>query len=59
MTRFRSPESKLVKVRELNGCIKCGFLNHTESSCRYKFSAKCRGCNKYHAQFLCLGAPKL
>ena len=51
---FDTPEKKLEKIKELNGCTKCGLLNHTVANCRYSFPGKCRHCNRYHSYFLCV-----
>jgi len=50
---FRTAKMRKDKISELNGCIRCGFLNHTVNKCKYKFSGKCKNCQKYHAYFLC------
>lgn len=52
-TKFNSPVSKLNKIKDLDGCVRCGLLNHTISGCNYKFSSKCGNCNSWHAFFLC------
>lgn len=53
-SRFNSPISKLSKIKELNGCTRCGLLNHTVSGCNYKFASRCGNCNSWHAFFLCV-----
>ena len=50
---YKTAESKLGKLKELGGCVKCGYVNHTIDSCRFKFTQKCRNCNKWHFTFLC------
>jgi len=50
---FSTPEMKKNKIIELNGCTRCGFLNHKTKDCKFKFSGKCRKCQKFHAYFLC------
>jgi hypothetical protein len=52
--RFNTPEKKLEKIKELNGCIKCGLLNHIAANCRFSFKGKCSNCNKYHNYYLCV-----
>ena len=51
--KFSSPMSKLSKIKDLNGCTKCGLLNHSIKNCRYKFKYKCKYCSQWHAHFLC------
>lgn len=51
--KFQSPKEKLAVITKLNGCVKCGLLNHTVQNCRYRFSGRCMKCKKYHAYFLC------
>lgn len=53
-TKFSSPASKLSKIKDLDGCSRCGLLNHTVSGCNYRFASKCGTCNSWHAFFLCL-----
>ena len=56
--KYRTPEQKLDKIRQYNGCVKCGYLNHTVANCRYRFPGKCTKCHEYHAYFLCVAANK-
>jgi len=51
---FKTPESKLKKVKQLNGCTRCGLLNHVVSDCKFSFTGNCRNCNGVHAAFLCV-----
>ena len=52
-TKFDSPESKLKKIEELGGCMRCGWLTHKISECKFWFSGKCIKCKEFHAHFLC------
>lgn len=51
---YDSPQSKLNRIKELNGCTKCGLINHSIGNCRFKFASKCRTCSSWHASFLCI-----
>ena len=51
---FSTPEQKVNKLKSMKACIKCSFLNHLTSECRFKFSSKCRFCDGQHMSFLCL-----
>lgn len=51
--RFPDGKSKVSRLLELKGCVKCGYTNHQAPDCRYKFSSKCRFCRKWHQGFLC------
>ena len=44
---YDNPASKLKKISKLNGCVKCGLLNHESKQCRFKFNYKCR-CSAWH-----------
>lgn len=55
---FQTPEAKLNKISELKGCTRCGYLNHTVSNCKFRFSGKCKNCNKFHCFFLCVNDKK-
>jgi len=56
--KFSDAESRKSKISELHGCTRCGYLNHQMGNCKFKFSGKCKTCNKYHAYFLCTAKPK-
>lgn len=56
--KFNSPILKINKIKEMNGCLKCGLLNHTIKDCKFKFSGKCFKCSKFHASFLCNVEPR-
>ena len=34
--------------------MKCGYINHTLKNCRFRFSAKCKNCDMWHASYLCI-----
>lgn len=54
-TVYKNAKEKLDKIKELNGCLKCGWLNHTTQKCKYRFKNKCYICNNnYHYSFLCM-----
>ena len=52
--KYDTPSKKVNRLKALNYCIKCGFQSHNTSSCHYKFSSKCRTCDRDHMSFLCL-----
>ena len=52
--KYDSPQSKLNRIKELNGCTKCGLVNHSIGNCRFKFNSKCKSCYSWHASFLCI-----
>ena len=51
--KFHTAISKINRIKELNGCTKCGLLNHTIGLCKFKFSKKCHICFAWHSSFLC------
>ena len=51
--KFPSVQDKLTRLKSIDGCLKCGFGNHTTENCRYKFSQDCMTCKKAHMTFLC------
>ena len=51
--KFPTPKSKIEKLKELSGCLKCGGLTHDEGSFRYRFNSKCVSCKRWHFNFLC------
>ena len=51
---FKTPELKVGQIKELNGCTVCGFLNHSEDTCKFKLSTRCWKCNQNHVHYLCM-----
>ena len=51
---YPSPSSKREKLKELNGCIRCGNLSHETKSCNFRFKKKCSNCMKFHFSYLCI-----
>ena len=56
-SKFPSPREKLDKLKSLNGCTKCGSLNHCTNKCTFRFRKKCYHCSGWHFSFLCVNAP--
>ena len=52
-TNYKTPLSKLNKLRSISACIRCGFSNHTMSNCFFKFHRNCYSCGGDHMTFLC------
>ena len=50
---FPTPEKKVSKLSECNGCIKCGSFMHTTTKCSFRFRKKCYHCSGWHFSFLC------
>ena len=50
--KYLDAKAKVKRLEELNGCTKCGKLNHSEKSCKFNFNRKCR-CGLWHFDFLC------
>lgn len=51
--KYIDVNSKLVKLRSVNGCTKCGFTNHNTKACTFKFFKNCFRCNGSHMTYLC------
>ena len=51
---YNTPKAKVDKLNSIKGCIKCSFVNHKSSDCKFKFLSTCRHCNKNHMSYLCL-----
>ena len=51
--KYPSNKNKFDRIKELNGCVNCGWLNHSISNCKFKFKSKCKSCNENHFSFLC------
>ena len=57
-SKFSDSKKRVDKLKELNGCVKCSNLNHTEKDCRHRFNTKCRSCFQWHFTFLCVEPEK-
>ena len=55
-TKYPDAKSKVRKLENLKGCIKCGYLSHGTHECKFKFRSKCFNCSQWHFTFLC--SPK-
>ena len=53
--KFPDASDKLAQIKKFGGCDKCGYLNHSSASCRFKFASRCRNCYQWHFSFLCPG----
>ena len=51
--KFLNAKDKVDKIKLLNGCIKCGYLNHKTDQCKFKFYRRCDRCDGRHFSFLC------
>ena len=51
--KYPDPENKLKRIHEMAGCSRCGLPDHTEDSCSFRFTGRCKKCNDFHANFLC------
>lgn len=49
---YKDAAAKINKLKSLKGCLKCGSLDHDESSCKFKFQRRCH-CKEWHFSFLC------
>ena len=57
--KFKTPESKRDRLLSLNACVRCGYSNHSDANCHFKFNKPCFHCNGKHMTFLCVqGKPK-
>ena len=50
---FQKPSDKLSRLNKLNGCIKCGNLEHSDQKCNFRFKKSCTMCGRWHFSFLC------
>ena len=51
--KYSTAEEKQTRLKSLNGCIKCGNLQHTTKDCEFNFKRKCPQCNQLHFGNLC------
>ena len=51
--KYSTADTKIKRVNELNGCTRCGYLNHQIANCKFKFHTRCRLCNAWHMTYLC------
>ena len=51
---YTSAKQKYDKLRKINGCTKCSFINHITSKCTFVFKSNCRHCSGLHMSYLCM-----
>ena len=51
---YPTSSDKLKIINENKGCIKCGYFNHDNKNCQFRFRQNCKNCNQPHFSFLCL-----
>ena len=54
---YKTPVEKLKRLKELNGCVKCGYINHTANKCKLN-NLKCKICTEAHFPCLCTKVKK-
>ena len=55
---FPTADEKVKKLKEINGCLRCGLINHQTNTCKYVFREKCGFCHKDHLSSLCFSTLK-
>ena len=55
---YKDSFAKLNKLKELNGCVRCGSDSHNIKSCQYRFKRRCDNCNSWHFNYLCSSSSK-
>lgn len=55
---YKTPVEKLKRIRELNGCVRCGYVNHTANKCKLN-DLKCKICGGAHFPCLCTKPKKV
>jgi len=56
---YNDPYSKVNKLRSINGCIRCGSVNHGTKLCNSKWVKQCSNCKNIHLNYLCTSGKKL
>ena len=51
--RFKVTSEKLDRLKTIKACRKCGFDNHVDNDCKFKFKSPCKHCGELHFSFLC------
>ena len=51
-SKYPDPKSKILRLKTLKGCEKCGYTNHQTTECKRIFRYPCV-CGKDHFTFLC------
>ena len=52
--QFKTAKQKVDRLESINGCIRCGYVNHQKSSCKFEFKHPCTHCGGKHFAWLCL-----
>ena len=50
--KYPDAQSKIKKIKSVNGCLKCASLTHPTQHCKRRLQKKCQ-CQKYHYSFIC------
>ena len=50
--QYKTSNEKLKRIRQLNGCDKCGYINHRGKDCKLSYLV-CKNCSRDHFTFLC------
>ena len=51
---YKTSKERFDKLRKINGCTRCSFINHPTNKCQFQFRSKCRYCGGGHMSYLCL-----
>ena len=52
-SKFSDAPAKVKKLKELNGCVRCGKVNHETVNCKFKLRRRCVNCGSWHFDYLC------
>lgn len=55
---YLGPQDKVDRLESVNGCIKCGNVDHRSNLCKFRFKKPFNMCSSWHFTFLCLEVKK-
>ena len=57
--KYSTPKEKTNRLKEINGCTRCGSKGHFAKNCFKSINIKCRNCSGGHYDYLCVAGTKL
>ena len=51
---YKDSKAKLQRIKNFNGCERCGNASHNSKNCKFRFRRRCH-CGNWHFSFLCPG----
>ena len=57
--KYSTPKEKTNRLKEINGCTRCGSEGHFAKNCFKSINIKCRNCSGGHYDYFCVVGTKI